>query len=265
MGEDDRASVLVKRPESWMAIVVLNREEVRNAISTEMADQLVKRLNELATDVNLRVVMLIGAGDRAFSAGADLKQRHRMTPGQRQRHTKKIREVADLLAEFPVPVVAAIRGYATAGGAELAIACDLRVAGESAFIGFPEVRVGIFPGAGAIERLPRLVGASRARSLLFSGRQIEADQALQFGLIDFLVPDEYVIAEATHLCRDIASKSPAAIRALKQAILASERHRDDQAAKLVEAIRSELDSGAEYDEGLSAFVEKRAPSWKLND
>jgi enoyl-CoA hydratase len=188
-----------------------------------------------------------------------------MTPNQRQRHTKKIREVADLLAAFPVPVVAAIRGYALAGGAEFAIACDLRVAGESAIVGFPEVRVGIFPGAGAVERLPRLVGASRARSLLFSGRQIEADQALQMGLIDFLVPDDCVMTEATRLCRDIASKSPAAIRALKQAILASERQPEDQAAKLVEAIRSELDSGAEYEEGLSAFAEKRVPSWELKD
>jgi enoyl-CoA hydratase/carnithine racemase len=265
MAVDDRVNVLIQRPESWLAIVVLNREEFRNAISTEMADLLVKRLAELATDAELRALILTGTGDRAFSAGADLKQRHRMTPSQRQRHTKKIREVADLLAAFPVPVVAAIRGYALAGGAEFAIACDLRVAGESAIVGFPEVRVGIFPGAGAVERLPRLVGASRARSLLFSGRQIEADQALQMGLIDFLVPDDYVMTEATRLCRDIASKSPAAIRALKQAILASERQPEDQAAKLVEAIRSELDSGAEYEEGLSAFAEKRAPSWELKD
>jgi enoyl-CoA hydratase/carnithine racemase len=265
MEAEDRASVLVKWPESWLAIVVLNREEVRNAISVEMAEQLAKSLTELATDAELRALILTGAGDQAFCAGADLKQRHRMTPSQRQRHTKKFREVADLLAEFPVPVVAAIRGYALAGGAELAIACDLRVAGERAIIGFPEVRAGIFPGAGAVERLPRLVGASRARSLLFTGRQLESDQALQMGLIDILVPDDYVLTEATRLSRDIASQAPAAIRALKQAILASEQIPADQAAKLVEAMRSELDAGAEYDEGLSAFVEKRAPSWKLSD
>jgi enoyl-CoA hydratase/carnithine racemase len=265
MEVNDRAIVLVKRLESWLAIVVLNREEVRNAISTEMAELLIKLLTELAAETELRALILTGAGDQEFCAGADLKQRHRMTPSQRQRHTHRIRGVADLLATFPAPVVAAIRGYALAGGAELAIACDLRVAGESAIIGYPEVRVGIFPGAGAVERLPRLIGASRARSLLFSGRQIEADQALHMGLIDSLVPDDYVMTEATRLCRDIASQSPAAIRALKQAILVSERHPPGQAAKLVEAIRSELDSGAEYEEGLSAFAEKRAPSWKLKE
>lgn len=265
MEGNNRASVLIKRPESWLAIVVLNREEVRNAISIEMADQLAIRLTELATVAELRALILTGAGDRAFCAGADLKQRHRMTPSQRQRHTHKIREIADLLAAFPAPVVAAIRGYALAGGAELAIACDLRVAGESAIIGFPEVQVGIFPGAGAVARLPRLVGASRARRLLFTGRQIDADQALQMGLIDFIVPDDNVMTEATRECRDIASQSPAAIRALKQAILASERNSVAQAAKLVEAIRSELDSGAEYNEGLSAFAEKRAPNWQLKE
>ena len=157
--------------------------------------------------------------------------------------------------------MAAINGFALAGGAELAVACDLRVAGENAIIGFPEVRVGIFPGAGAVERLPRIVGASKARHLLFTGRQVEAHQALTMGLFDSVVPDDYVFAEATRLCRNIASQSPSAVRALKQAILVMEREPPDEATRKVEAIRAELDASADYHLGLEAFAEGKLPNW----
>ncbi len=261
MKHAEQDSVLVTRPETWLAIVTLSRESVRNAISRDMARQLVRRLNELATEPELRALILTGAGSKAFSSGADLKERHRMTPRQRQEHTSEIRAAADSIASFPAPVVAVINGFALAGGAELAVACDLRVAGERAIIGFPEVRVGIFPGAGAIERLPRIVGASKARHLLYSGRQVEADQALSIGLVDSVVPDDYVLIEATRICRDIASQSISAVRALKRAILALEREPPDQAAQIVRAIRAELDSSADYNHGLEAFAEGRLPNW----
>jgi enoyl-CoA hydratase/carnithine racemase len=261
MRKAESEPVVVARTESWLAIVTLNRESVRNAISRKMAQLLSKCLDELALNPELRALILTGAGSKAFSGGADLKERHRMTPRQRQIHTAEIRQAADRLATFPVPVVAAINGYALAGGAELAIACDLRVAGESAIIGFPEVRLGIFPGAGAVERLPRIVGASKARHLLFSGRQIESDQALAIGLVDSVVPDDYVFAETTRLCRDIASQSPSAVRALKKAILATETELSDEAARLVEAIRAELDSSGDYNQGLEAFAEGKLPNW----
>jgi methylglutaconyl-CoA hydratase len=257
--------VTVERPEQWLAIVVLNREDVRNAISRLMADQLVTRLTDLALDSNLRALILTGAGTKAFCAGADLKERHRLTPRQRGEHTHRIKEAADLLWAFPVPVIAAIQGYALAGGAELAIACDLRVASEDAILGLPEVRIGIFPGAGAVERLPRIVGASRARRLLLTGRQVDADQALQIGLIDSLVPADYVMTEATRLARDIASQSPNAIRALKKAIRVVETEPADIASNRVAEIRADLDTGDDYEEGLQAFAERRSPSWSIEE
>jgi enoyl-CoA hydratase/carnithine racemase len=184
-----------------------------------------------------------------------------MTPRQRREHTFEVRSAADRLRKFPVPVVAAVNGYVLAGGAELAIACDLRVAGESAIIGFPEVRIGIFPGAGAVEHLPSLVGASRARQLLFTGRQFEADQALDMGLVDTVVPDDYVLIEARRLCRDIASGSRSAVVALKKAILAVERAPLNEATQTVAELRAELDSSADYNYGLEAFAEGKSPNW----
>lgn len=259
--EPDKEPILTHYPEPWLAVLTFNRELVRNAISRRMSKLLVERLLELADDEELRALVVTGIGEKAFSAGADLKERRAMTPRQRREHTHEIRQAADLLWTFPVPVVAAIRGFALAGGAELAIACDLRVAGESAIIGFPEVRVGIFPGAGAVERLPRLIGPSKARHLLFTGRQVDADQAFQIGLIDSVVPDAYLMTEAVRLARDIASQSASAVRALKQALLSIERDPPEQARQRVEQIRGDLDDSADYDVGLEAFAEGRAPKW----
>jgi enoyl-CoA hydratase len=255
--------VLVDRPEPWLAIITLNREDVRNAISTQMATMLADRLTKLSSDEQLRALIVTGQGDKAFSAGANLKERHRMTPRQRAAHKEQIRECADRLYAFPVPVVAAVRGFALAGGAELAIACDIRVAGENAIFGFPEVKRGIFPGAGAVERLPRLIGPSQARRLLFTGRQVDAGEAISLGLVDSIVPDDYVLTETRRLCRDIASQSPAAIRALKEAIRASESSPPEIAQAQIAAIRTELDSGDDYEEGLAAFAERREPRWSL--
>jgi enoyl-CoA hydratase/carnithine racemase len=255
--------VVVNRPELWLAIITLNREDVHNAISTRMARILADRLASLGSDEELRALIVTGKGEKAFSSGADLRERHRMTPRQRTAHTNQIRECADRIYEFPVPVIAAVRGFALAGGAEIAIACDIRVAGESAIFGFPEVKRGIFPGAGAVERLPRLIGSSRARRLLFTGRQIDATEALSIGLIDSVVPDDYVMTEAKRHCRDIASQSPAAVRALKKAIRASETRPLDYAIEQIAAIRADLDAGDDYEEGLAAFVEQREPRWSL--
>jgi enoyl-CoA hydratase len=255
--------LVVDRPEPWLAIITLNREDVHNAISTRMATILADCLASLGSDEELRALIVTGKGENAFSAGADLRERHRMTPRQRTAHTEQIRECADSIYEFPVPVIAAVRGFALAGGAEIAIACDFRVAGESAIFGFPEVKRGIFPGAGAVERLPRLIGSSRARRLLFTGRQIDVAEALNIGLVDSVVPNDYVMTEASRLCRDIASQSPAAVRALKKAIRVSETSPSEIARTHVSAIRAELDAGDDYEEGLAAFAEQREPRWSL--
>jgi enoyl-CoA hydratase/carnithine racemase len=158
-----------------------------------------------------------------------------------------------------MPSIAAIRGFALAGGAELAIACDLRVAAEDATLGFPEVRVGIFPGAGGVLRLPRIVGGGVARDLLFTGRRVSADEAFRIGLIDRLVAPRAVMESAVELAASIAANAPLAVRAVKRALEESHGRPLGDARSTVSALRAALDATDDYEEGLAAFADKRAP------
>ena len=254
-------TILVAR-EGHIATVTLNRLASRNALSRRLTSELLVTLEDLAGDAALRALIITGAGERAFCAGADLLERQSMTPAELTAHTAMINRAADALAAFPVPTIAAIRGYALAGGAELAIACDLRVAGEDAVLGYPEVKIGVFPGAGGVVRLPRLVGAGVARDLLYSGRQVRAEEALRLGLIDRLVPSDEVLLAAQALAEEIAANAPLAIRALKRALVESAGLPETQAHAVVGRHRQPLDATADYREGLSAFAERRRPAFR---
>ncbi len=245
-----------------VATITLNRPEARHALSRRLTDALREALDRLAADDSLRALVLTGAGEQAFCAGADLTERLTMTTAERGAHTAAINAVADALAAFPVPVIAAVRGYALAGGAELAIACDLRVAGTDAVFGFPEVRIGIFPGAGGVVRLPRLIGAGAARDLLYSGRQVRADEAFRLGLIDRLVASESVVPAAGDLAEAIAANAPLAIRAVKRALIEATGLAEPEAHRVVGRQRGALDGSADYAEGLAAFAEKRRPRFR---
>ncbi len=242
-----------------IASLTLNRPARRNAIDRGMAALLLERLTSLGDDPNLRAVVLTGAGDQAFCAGADLIERRQMSTGERTRHTSAIRDVATSLAALPVPVIGAISGYALAGGAELALACDLRVGGTSTVFGFPEVKIGIFPGADGVVRLPRLIHPGLARELLYTGRQMGSGEALGCGLLDQRVENTQVMAAAVELARSIAVNAPLAIRALKQALQDSESRLMPEASSIVEQLRTPLDGTDDYREGLAAFSERRAP------
>ncbi|MDQ3044103.1 MAG: enoyl-CoA hydratase-related protein, partial [Chloroflexota bacterium] len=210
----EKTLLRVDRTEDGAVVALtLNRPESRNALNQVLARALLDACTALATDDATRVVIVTGAGDRAFCAGADLTERHGLTGPQRAAHTELISRAADALAGLPMPTIAAIRGYAVAGGAELAIACDLRVAGDDAVLGFPEVKIGIFPGAGGAVRLPALVGSGAARDLLFSGRFVPADEAMRLGLLDRLVEPKDVLDCAMELAHEMASNAPLAIRA----------------------------------------------------
>lgn len=239
--------------------VTLNRPESRNALNRQVLDRLQEALAALAQRSDLRCLILTGAGDAAFCSGADLRERLALNPEQRTEHTRGIATVANALEQFPVPVIAAIRGYALAGGAELAVACDLRVAGDDAVIGLPEVRVGLFPGAGGVVRLPRLVGAGRARDLLYTGRRVQAAEALAMGLVDRVCAAEALHDEARSLAYEIAHGAPLAIRALKRALLDSWDLPAQTAHEAVWRHRITLDVTRDYEEGLNAFAERRAP------
>jgi methylglutaconyl-CoA hydratase len=244
-----------------IAVLTLNRPEAMNAISRGLAADLSSACVVLHEQdlSHVRAVVLTGAGNRAFCAGADLKERRALSAEDRAAHTAAIEAAAEALAALPMPTIAAIRGYALAGGAELAVACDIRVAASDAILGFPEVKVGIFPGAGGVLRLPRIVSGGAARDLLFTGRHVAADEALRIGLIDRLTAPEEVLDTAITLAEIIAANAPLAVRAVKRALFESGGQPYPDARRRVNALRATLDETDDYEEGLLAFAERRPP------
>jgi enoyl-CoA hydratase/carnithine racemase len=242
-----------------VATLTLSRPEALNAISRELATELQVACESIATRTDIWVVIVTGEGERAFCAGADLKERRMLSADERAAHTVAIESAAEALAALPMPTIAAIRGFALAGGAELAIACDLRVAASDATLGFPEVKIGIFPGAGGALRLPRIVGSGVARDLLFSGRQVPAEEAFRIGLVDRLVAPQSVLETAGEFAASIAANAPLAVRAVKRALEESHARPLQDARIAVSSLRSTLDATMDYEEGLAAFAEKRPP------
>lgn len=204
-----------------MATITLNRPELRNAIDAQMIRELGDILDRVADEPELKAIIVTGAGDKAFAAGADiaqLKTRDRMD-ALRRINAALFRR----LEEQPIPTIAAVRGYCLGGGCELAMACDLRVAAVSAKFGQPEVGLGIMAGAGAVQRLPLLVGLGRAKELMFTGRIIDAAEAERIGLVNRVVADETVLDEARALAASIAAQGTLAVRISKLALNASAR------------------------------------------
>jgi enoyl-CoA hydratase/carnithine racemase len=208
-------TVLVER-EGACAIVTLNRPEVRNALNLEMVRELSAVLTGLESDSEIGAIILTGSGDKAFVAGADIEElKARDAIGSLAAiNARLFRQIET----FPTPVIAAIRGFALGGGCEMALACDLRVCGASAKFGQPEVGLGIIPAAGGTQRLPRLIGLSRAKDLVLTGRIIDAEEALQIGLVNRMVPDDQVLDAAATLARTILEKGALAVRMAKLAL-----------------------------------------------
>jgi enoyl-CoA hydratase/carnithine racemase len=259
MTEPSNPPILVDRHESGISVVTLNRPAARNALSRGLVAELASRVADLALDDDLRAAILTGSGDRAFCAGADLIERQTMSAEERTAHTEAILTTIEAVAALPVPVIGAIHGYALAGGAELALACDVRIGTTESVLGFPEVKIGIFPGAGGVVRLPRLVGIAAASELLFTGRRVQAEEAFRLGLLNALVPVDELMAAAWERAEAIAANAPLAVRAVKQALRESDGLPVAQANRVMGRHRRPLDVTADYAEGLAAFAEKRAP------
>jgi enoyl-CoA hydratase/carnithine racemase len=245
--------------EEGIATVTLNRPAALNAISRALAADLLAALGDLAARLDLRVVVLRGAGERAFCTGADLKERAALSAAEKGAHTGLISAAADVLAALPIPTIAAIRGYALAGGLELALACDIRLAAADAVFGLTEVRIGIFPGAGGPVRLPRVVGPGKARELIFSGRRIDAAEALACGLVERVVPPPDLDAVTAELAGQIRDAAPLAVRAVKRVLDLTADLPLPAALAYAEALRRPLDATRDYAEGLAAFAERRKP------
>jgi len=242
-----------------IAVVTLHRPEARNAINLEVVNELRAAFDLAARDSATRALILTGAGTAAFASGADIRELlgRRAADALRGINSSLFLEIE----RFPLPTIAAVNGYALGGGCELALACDLRIASESARFGQPEVGLGIIPAAGATYRLPRLVGAGRAQELILTGRIIDAEEALRIGLVNRVVPGDRLLEEARATAALIARKGPLAVRAAKLALQAALYGPDagHAAERLAQAI---LFESADKREGMAAFLRGRRPRFK---
>lgn len=253
-------SLLVEIDER-VATVTINRPDKRNALSATVRKDLIAAVTRLVDDDDVRVIVLTGAGDKAFVAGADIGEFAGRTPLE-QRAAMDAPRVFDVIAESPKPTIASINGFALGGGCELAMACDTRIAARSARLGQPEVRLGILPGGGGTQRLPRLVGVGRALRLMLTGEMIDADTAFAVGLVDEVVDDDQLRERTRDLARSIAAHSPVALRLIKEAVRAA------MDAPLSAGLRHERElfvtafASEDRTEGVAAFLEKRTPAFK---
>jgi enoyl-CoA hydratase/carnithine racemase len=247
-----------------VAVIELNRPDALNALSSQLARELVDMTNAIAADVNVRAVVLTAAGDRAFCVGADLKERNAMSDADFLVQRTLFRSTFGGVLNLPQPTVAAVHGFALGGGCELALSCDLVVADETAVVGLPEVTIGLVPGGGGTQLALRRLGPGRAADVVLTGRRIAAGEAYDMGLVDRLVPAGSAKVAALELAATIAENSPVATRAAKRA-LRSGWSLDYAAAMDVEdaAWRTAAFS-ADRKEGIAAFNDKRKPLWPGN-
>jgi enoyl-CoA hydratase len=251
--------VIDVRHEGPVAVVTVDRPDALNALDLETLELLRDRLKALAQDVDTRVVVLTGAGDRAFIAGADIKYMSGLGVEEAKAWGDLGQEVGRLLETMPQPTIAAINGFALGGGCELALACDLRYASSKATLGQPEINLGIIPGWGGSQRLARTTTLGFAKELILTGRTVAADEALERGLVNAVMEPEELLARVMETALQLAAKSPLALEAAKEAVNRglSGDHADNLAH---EANRfGELFASEDAKEGLAAFTEKREP------
>ncbi|MEA2631450.1 MAG: enoyl-CoA hydratase [Chloroflexota bacterium] len=244
---------------SGVALVTLDRPRALNALSFDLLDELATALESLDADPSCRAIVITGAGDRAFAAGADIRELAEQTPTSLVADGRF--EAWDRIAAVGLPLIAAVRGFALGGGCELAMACDMIVAAEDATFGQPEIRLGVIPGAGGTQRLTRAIGKARAMELILTGRAMSAHEAEVHGLITRVVPAEATVDAALELAARVAAMPPLAIRAAKASILdAAERSLGDGLTREREAFFRLFDT-QDQAEGMAAFTEKRPPVW----
>jgi enoyl-CoA hydratase/carnithine racemase len=211
-------TVIYEKKES-IAYVTLNRPDVLNAFSVQMRDDLYEVFSAIKDDDEVRVAIVKGAGDRAFCAGADLTEFLTAPSAIRARQIRFRRNLWKLLLGMPQPLIAALHGFVLGSGMEIAACCDIRIASEDAEFGLPEVRLGIIPGAGGTQTIPRIIGAARALEILLTNRRIKSDEAFQSGLVNKVVPKEILLESAEETALKIASFDPDAVRRAKQAVI----------------------------------------------
>ena len=256
------SDILLTQKDQGICLLTLNRPQVMNAFNFELLHALKAEVEKLRFDRHVRVVIITGAGQRAFCSGADLKERATLSPQEVKTYIFTIRNLFTAIEQLNKPVIAGINGVALGGGTELALACDIRLASESATMGLTETRLAIIPGAGGTQRLPRLVGRGKAKELIFTGRRIGAGEALQIGLVNRICQPDALLDECRQMAATIAEGGPIALEQAKYAInfgsetdLATGLAIESAAYWVTIPTRDRL-------EGLAAFGEKRKPVYK---
>ena len=253
---------LIVERDGAVAVVTVNRPKVLNALSGVTVVELSRAFDGLKADAAVRAVVLTGVGDRAFIAGADIAELAEMTPADAQLMARRGQTLADLIEQLGKPVVAAINGYALGGGCEIAMACTLRVAAETAKMGQPEIKLGLIPGYGGTQRLPRLVGRGRALELILTGDPIAADEAWRIGLVNRVVPAADVREAAHALAATLAERAPLAVRAILDAVHGGLEVGQRDGCELEAGLFGLVAATDDRREGTRAFLEKRPPVFK---
>jgi len=251
--------VLLERPAEGVVLLRINRPEARNALNLEVRKLLAKHLADIGEDTTTRAVVLTG-NEKSFAAGADIKEMADV--GTIEALQRGVHKLWRAIAGCPKPVIAAVNGYALGGGCELAMTCDIIVAGESARFGQPEVLIGIIPGGGGTQRLTRAVGKYKAMKYILTGEQIPAKDAFEMGLASEVVPDPEVEGRAIDIARQIAALPPIAVQLAKEAVLAGMEAPLSSALALEVKSLQILFSSQDQKEGMRAFIEKRKPKFQ---
>ncbi len=252
---------LLVQKRNKVAVVIINRPEKMNALNIPTRQEILRAFEELRNDETVRAVVITGSGEKAFIAGADIGE-FAGKSAREQREIMRGSRAFDSVEDFPKPVIAMINGYALGGGCELAMACDIRIASTRAKFGQPEIKLGIIPGGGGTQRLPRLVGEGKAMELILTGDMIDAEEALKIGLVNHVVPPEQLEAKTMEIADKIAEMSPVALSMAKLSVKNAAR------LDLRAGLDTELDlfalcfSSEDKEEGVRAFLEKRKPDFK---
>ena len=240
-----------------IAVATINRPKALNALNSQVLEDLNELVDQVNADEEIRALVITGSGEKAFVAGADIAEMSTLTQAEGEAFGKKGNDVFRKLETMPIPTIAAVNGFALGGGCELSMSCDIRLCADTAVFGQPETGLGITPGFGGTQRLARLVSPSMAKQLIYSAKNIKADEALRIGLVNAVYPLEELMPAAEKLASTIAKNAPIAVRACKKAINEGLEAKMDDAVVIEEGLFGSCFGTADQKEGMSAFLEKR--------